>query len=374
MRVLMVADARSVHTRRWAASLNDSGVGTAVYSLYPSPDDFFEVHGIRLYVFDLFTYKSNKGVRAAAGALAMHIKAVADLKKVLRIESPDILHAHYATSFGLIAALTGFSPFIISVWGSDVYEFPYLSRINSKTVRFIFRKADCVLSTSCAMAAQTRKFTDKPIQITPFGVDISLFRKFEKNGAVEGKFVIGNVKTLAPKYGIDVLIRAFRVVRENNGSLPCKLVIIGDGPCRKEYEELARELGVSEDVEFVGKVPNNELPWWYNSFSVAVSLSRSESFGVVAVEAMACGCPVVVSDADGFREVVQDGITGFVVPKEEPQKAAAAIQRFIDSPSLREVIGNNGIEHVKSRYSWKDCVAKMISIYSDVRKSKGKNS
>ena len=124
MKVLMTADARSIHTRRWAVSLKERGVDIVLYSLYPSPDDFFEEHGIRLYVFDLFTYKSDKGLKAAAGMLLKHWKAVEDLKTVIRIEAPDILHAHYATSFGLVAALTGFHPFIISVWGSDVYEFP----------------------------------------------------------------------------------------------------------------------------------------------------------------------------------------------------------------------------------------------------------
>ena len=338
MKVLMVADARSVHTRRWTVSLQAGGVDIVLYSLYPPRDNFFEEHGIRLYVFDLFTYKSDKGLKAVAGMLSKHWKAVEDLKTVIRIEDPDILHAHYATSFGLIAALTGFHPFIISVWGSDVYEFPYLSPVNEKVLRYIFRKADKILSTSYAMARQTMNFTEKLISITPFGVDTSVFKKFDK---------------------------------ERNEVLDPELVIIGDGRCREEYERLAEDLGISRNVKFVGKIPNHELPQWYNSFSVAISLSRSESFGVVAVEAMACGCPVVVSDADGFKEVVLNGVTGFVVPRNEPGMAALAIQKFIDDPDLRERLGNKGIQHVKELYSWDDNVATMISIYSDVRKFKG---
>ena len=89
---------------------------------------------------------------------------------------------------------------------------------------------------------------------------------------------------------------------------------------------------------------------------------------------MACGCPVVVSDTDGFKEVVMDRVTGFVVPVDEPEIAAVAVQKFIDDPTLRERMGNEGIRHVKEMYSWDECVSKMISIYSDVRKSKGKNS
>lgn len=364
MKVLMTADARSVHTRRWAVSLQAGGVDIVLYSLYPPHDNFFEEHGIRLYVFDLFTYKQLKGIWSVISMISKHREAVRYLRSVIDSESPDILHAHYATSFGLIAALSGFHPFIISVWGSDVYEFPNKSFLNRQSVKFIMRRADRILSTSHIMACRTALYTSKPISVTPFGVDTSLFRKLSVNRA--GDFVVGNVKTLSPKYGIDVLIRAFKIVRERNPRLRMSLVIVGDGPCRKEYEDLAAGLGISGDVKFIGKVRNDLLPEYYNSFSVAVSLSDSESFGVVAVEAMACECPVVVSDADGFTEVVEDGVTGFIVPRRNPEAAAAAIQKFIDNPRLREKIGAAGRARVSGLYDWKDNVALMIDIYSEV--------
>ena len=305
MKVLITADARSVHTRRWAVSLKAEGVDIVLYSIFPSPDAFFEEHGIRLYVFDLFTYKQLKGVRSVISMISRHREAVRYLRSVIDSESPDILHAHYATSFGLIAALSGFHPFIISVWGSDVYEFPEKSFLNRESVKFIMRRADS-------------------------------------------------------------LIRAFKIVMERNPRLRMSLVIVGDGPCRKEYEDLAAGLGISGDVKFIGKVRNDLLSEYYNSFSVAVSLSDSESFGVVAVEAMACECPVVVSDADGFTEVVEDGVTGFIVPRRNPEAAAAAIQKFIDNPRLREKMGAAGRARVSGLYDWKDNVALMIDIYSEV--------
>lgn len=362
----MTADARSVHTRRWAVSLKAGGVDVVLYSIYRSPDAFFEEHGIRLYVFDLFTYKQKKGAGAFTAMISRHAAAVRFLKSVIASEAPDILHAHYATSFGLIAALSGFHPFIMSVWGSDVYEFPDKSFINRLSVKFVLRRADRILSTSHVMARRTAKFTSKPIAVTPFGVDTGLFRKLTVSH--DDKFIIGNVKTLSPKYGIDVLIRAFKIVMERNPGLSAGLVIVGDGPCRSEYEKLAADLGISDNVRFVGRVSNDRLPWYYNSFSVAVSLSvlDSESFGVVAVEAMACGCPVVVSDADGFTEVVENGVTGFVVPKRSPEAAADAIQKFIDNPGLRDSMGAAGRDRVCRLYDWKDNVALMLNIYGEV--------
>ncbi len=366
MKVLMVADARSIHTRRWAVSLRSKGVDIVLYSIFPSPDSFFGDHDIRLYVFDLFTYRKFSGIRSVAAMITSHSRAVRDLKSVIRAEAPDILHAHYATSFGLIAALSGFHPFIISVWGSDVYEFPEMSVINRESVKYIFRKADKILSTSHVMARHASRYTDKPMSITPFGVDTGLFRKANAVKRDPDCFVVGNVKTLAPKYGIDVLIRAYHLFIHRNPGLDSRLVIIGEGPCREEYVRLADELGIGSKVEFVGKIPNSDLPVWYNSFSVSVSLSDSESFGVVAVEAMACECPVVVSDADGFTEVVEDGVTGFIVPKRNPEAAAKAIQKFVDDPSLRETMGASGRERVKALYDWEDNVDGMINIYKSV--------
>lgn len=364
MKVLMVADARSVHTRRWAVSLQERGIGIVLFSLYPSPDNFFAEKDIALHVFDLFTYKQYRGIRALTGMLSGHAAAVSQLKKLIRNESPDILHAHYVTSFGLVAALAGFRPFLVSVWGSDVYEFPDSSLINRLSVKYVLRRADRILSTSHVMARRTSRFTGKEIAVTPFGVDIEKFKKIPVKQ--DGTFVVGNVKTLSPKYGIDVLIRAFRMVKDNNPNLKTVLVIVGDGPCRNEYIGLAEELGMKDDVKFIGKVPNDKLLWYYNSFSVSVSLSDSESFGVVAVEAMACCCPVVVSDADGFTEVVEDGVTGFIVPKRDPSAAAAAIQNFINDPVLRDRMGAAGRERVCRFYEWNDNVSGMISIYNEV--------
>lgn len=367
MKVLLVADARSVHTRRWAVSLKGAGVDIVLYSLYDSPDDFFSENGIRLYTFSLFTYKKARGAGRVSGMLMNHYNAVVDLKSVISSEHPDVLHAHYATSFGLVAALSGFHPFVLSVWGSDVYEFPYLSRINAVALKFILRKADRILSTSEVMAVQTSRFTSKDIGVIPFGVDTELFRPCYTGN--DSTFLIGNVKTLSPKYGIDVLIEAFKKVKDRNPGRNIELMIVGDGPCRHEYEELAERLGVRKDITFAGFVPNSGLPSYYNSFSVDVSLSRSESFGVVAVEAMSCGCPVVVSDADGFKEVVKDSITGYIVPRDNPQAAADAIQKFLDNPQLREKIGNEGRKRVTELYDWNKCVSRMVKVYRNVGRS-----
>ena len=261
--------------------------------------------------------------------------------------------------------MSGFHPFVLSVWGSDIYDFPNYAPMGKYLLRYNFRKADRILSTSYVMANETSKYTDKDIFITPFGVDISRFKKNE-GLQPKGEFIVGNVKTLSPKYGIDVLIKAFKIVVDKNPGIKTRLLIYGKGPNREEYENLAKSLSLSDIVEFRGFIANEKLPNVYNSVSVSVSVSDSESFGVVAVEAMACECPVVTSDADGFTEVVDNGVTGIIVPKRNPEATAAAIQKFIDNPDLRLTMGHNGRERVKKLYDWEDNVDTMLKNYYEV--------
>jgi UDP-N-acetylglucosamine:LPS N-acetylglucosamine transferase len=149
MKVLIISDAQSVHTQRWVSSLSEKGVEVVLYSIKPYLDDFYSSRNIKCYFFDLFSYKRDKsGIK---GALKRHFQAVKHLKKVLKEVKPDILHAHYVTSYSLIAALSGFHPLIVSIWGSDVYIFPKQLKINEYIVRYTLSKADKILSTSHVM-------------------------------------------------------------------------------------------------------------------------------------------------------------------------------------------------------------------------------
>ena len=217
------------------------------------------------------------------------------------------------------------------------------------------------------------------MEITPFGVDTSHFRKAgTASSTIEGneiqleeqpakkKFTVGSVKTLQNKYGNEYIIRAFAIVANNNLEIECNLELVGKGPDREKLEKLAAELGVADKVHFRGFVPNNELPQEFAKYDVACYMSNSESFGVSALEAMACECPVVASDADGFTEVIEDGVSGIIVPRRNPEAAAAAMQKFIDNPQLKEQMGIAARERVCKLYEWDSNVEQMVKIYKDL--------
>lgn len=363
MKILIVSDARSTHTRRWVKSLNDAGVKVVLFSPNRVADDFFVKEGIKLYLYDLFSYKGS-GSSAPVKRILSHIGAMRSLKRAIKIEQPELLHAHYLTSYALIAALAGFHPLMLSVWGSDIYEFPKLSLLNRLSVKYVLSKAERVCSTSHIMAREIAKYYKGEITVIPFGVDTTLFRKLEEYTPQPDSFVVGCVKSLSQKYGIDIAIRAFKMVQEHCPHKNLKMVIVGEGPDSEKYKELAKSLNIKE-IQFMGKVENSLLPPIYNSFSVALALSRSESFGVAALEAMACECPVITSDADGFTEVIEDGVTGIIVPREDVERAAMAMERFINEPQLRESMGRAGRERVVRLYSWADNIDTMVGTYKN---------
>ena len=178
--------------------------------------------------------------------------------------------------------------------------------------------------------------------------------------------VIGTVKTLEEKYGVEYLIKAFKMVSDKYPELPLKLLIVGGGSLAQKLKQLTKELNIEDKTMFTGLVTFENVPKYHNMLSVSVSVSNSESFGVAIIEASACGKPVVVSNVGGLPEVVEDGVSGIVVAARDEKETAKAIENLILDDELRKKMGNKGRERVKVLYNWDDNVKQMIGIYEDV--------
>ncbi len=369
MKLFLLSDPNNTHTQRWVTSLATYDIHIYLFGLNKCDLKFYEPYkNVEVSYFDI-TSSLNDRLKNGSFEKLQYLKVITELRKKIKQFKPDILHAHYATSYGLLGALSGFHPFIISVWGSDIYCFPKRSIFHALLLKYNFYKADKILSTSHVMAKEANKYTAKKIEITPFGVDINLF-KYNRTEKINDEFIVGTVKTLAPIYGIDTLINAFKIVYDQNRNRKIKLIIIGEGEQEFELKKLVSTLGLNDAVSFLGRIKNSDLPEFYNYFDVSVSLSNSESFGVVAVESMACECPVIVSDAEGFSEVVENMNTGFIVPKNNPQLAADAIQYFVDNSKLKAKMGKAGRKRVCELYDWSENVTLMLDIYRGILNKK----
>jgi L-malate glycosyltransferase len=361
MKLCLLGPATSIHFQRWVTAL--AARGHAIHIVTQHPDD---------------AWQSRSGAASTAvlpyrGGSGYLCNAIAFGRVVKRLR-PDLVNVHYASGYGLTSALMRYRPTLLSVWGSDVFDFPYESWAKGYILRWNLGRATRLASTSHVMAQQANKLLPSLPQafVTPFGVDCESFC-FKPR--LDHRFItIGTVKTLAHKYGIDLLIDAFaRVLHDLRPEHPSiasrlRLMLVGGGEERMALEALATRLGVRDRVEFVGAVAHGDVPDWLNQLDIFVAASRldSESFGVAAVEASACGLPVVVSAAGGLPEVVMNNETGFVVPREDAGALALAIKQLVLDGDLRQRMGAAGRRFVLATYEWEHCVDLMESAYREV--------
>ena len=194
MRIALLGPANSIHLQRWAAALVGRGHAVSVVSQHRVE------RALLPQAADVCWLPHEGQVGYFSNALA--------LRRHLASWRPELLNVHYASGYGTTGALAGFRPTLLSVWGSDVHDFPYENVFKGWLVRQVLRRATAIASTSHAMAAQVRRLTPerRDIAVTPFGVDLA---RFAPQRSPEGPLTIGIVKSLARKYGVDLLLRAF---------------------------------------------------------------------------------------------------------------------------------------------------------------------
>lgn len=354
MKIALLGNLASIHLIRWTNSLAARGHEVHVLSCHtPTEPLDHRANSISLPVPAPIGYFLN----------ALH------LRRELDRLNPDLLHVHFASGYGTLGSLSRFHPRLLSVWGSDVYLFPERSPLHRWLLRYTLRSAECISSTSEAMAAVTGRLAGRRVEVVPFGIDVD---RFQPSGTTHdpAELTIGTARTLAPRYGVDLLIRAFAdLFREMEGSTTNRrlhLLIIGDGPERNRLERLATGLGVRDRLEFGGHIAHESMPAALNRMDVFVAPSRSESFGVAVLEASACGLPVVVFDVGGLPEVVLAGQTGLVVRRESVPALTSALAHLAEDARLRDRMGRAGRQHVLKRYRWRDSIDEMEQLYQQI--------
>jgi glycosyltransferase involved in cell wall biosynthesis len=367
MRLLLLSDLNSAHTIKWATALAERGLVVAVFGLSPCEHTLYQPFS-NIQIASAGLDRGLVRNSAAVVAKSRYLRAWFGVRRLVKRFRPDLLHAHFLTSYGLLGALAGFHPYLLSAWGSDVLLFPKRSPWHRALLTFNLSRADRVLATSQTMARELEKYSRRRAVVTPFGVDLARFkpepRPNDRFAATD--IVIGTVKSLSERYGIDQLIKAFALLKGRYPDLPLKLLIVGGGELAQPLQQLAQALGLADCTIFTGPVSPAETPAFHNMIDIFVTLSNSESFGVSVLEASACGKPVVVSEVGGLPEVVAPGRTGFIVPPRDPAQAAAALERLVLDEPLRLKMGQAGRAWVREHYNWPDNVAQMIGIYDQV--------
>jgi D-inositol-3-phosphate glycosyltransferase len=305
----------------------------------------------------------------------------------------DLIHSHYWMS-GL-AALE-----LRESWNSPVVQmFHTLGLMKNRVAqspeemegeyridgeRKVLKFADRVIAATLAEQAQLQwlyKVSKKTISVIPPGVDISHFYPIPDD---EAKAFVGippkdrmilYVGRIEPLKGLDVLLEAIGrfCQSERLEQSHLHLAIIGGEPdVRREtmsiemarLQTLREKYGLSEVVTFLGKRGQDTLPYYYSAAEVVVVPSHYESFGMVALEAMACGTPVVASQVGGLAFLVQDGVTGYTVPVGDPEALCAHLQSLLNNRELRQKMGEQAVATARE-YAWDKIAVQMIHLYQD---------
>jgi len=363
IRVLLLADPGSYHTIKWANALSEKGIEIFIFGLSGYNPEIYKNKNVTVFSEELKhnIFKMQDGTFAKS----IYLKTLPKLIKYIKQINPDIIHAHYASSYGLLGTLTRFHPYIVSVWGSDVYDFPRSSVIYKNIFKFNLHSADIILSTSNIMAEEISKYTSKEIIITPFGIDTEKFKPEKVESLFnENDVVIGTIKLLEKQYGIEYLLHAFSILKNDLKEFNLKLLIVGSGSEEEKLKKMTDELNIQNDTVFTGFIPNDDVHRFFNMMSIAVFPSIKESFGVSALEANACQKPVVVSDAPGFIEIIENKVNGLITKKCDVASLTYAIKTLITNNELRIKLGERGRDIVRKKYLLKDNIELMSNIYN----------
>lgn len=310
----------------------------------------------------------------------------------------DLIHSHYWMS-GLAAES------LSDAWGGApiVHMFHTLGEMKNRIARAdaeregperiagekrILKRADRIIVATLAEHSQLRflyKASDRKLIVIPPGVDTSHFYPM---AADEAKQFIGLrpedrmvlfVGRIEPLKGVDTLIRAMSCLKVKDMTRPVHLAIIGGEPDADPREmsiemahlqKLCDELCLGQMVVFLGKRGQDTLPYYYSAAEVLVMPSLYESFGMVALEAMACGAPVIASEVGGLGFLVQDGETGFTVPDGEPDKLCEKLSLLLGDPCLREAMGRRAAQYALS-YDWEKIAKQVVQLYQTLLPSTG---
>jgi glycosyltransferase involved in cell wall biosynthesis len=285
---------------------------------------------------------------------------------------PDIVHLHFPDPMAHLAykiARPG-GKLVVS-WHADIVRQKLLLQFYRPFLRSILHQADAVVVSSPSFrdSSSFLEGVRERCVIIPYGLDTKAFEltagvreRVETLRRQHGERVILFVGRITHYKGLDILLEAVR-------GLEARLMVIGGGPLKSAMQRRGVELGVSDKVTFLGEVPHDELVAQLYSCAVFVlpSVNRSEAFGIVQLEAMACSKPIVSTDIPtGVPWVNQHAVTGFIVPAGDSGALRSAMGRLLDDPELRHKFGQAGRRRLDAEFSQQRHIRRMVNLYESL--------
>jgi len=355
LRIAYLSIGGHIHTERWIRYFVGRGHEAYLLTVQPEP-----IPGVE--VIDIRTRWGPKPLRYALSLMKV--------RRVLRRLKPDILHTHFLTGYGYWGAFSGYRPFIMTVWGDDVYTTPHETKLKNLLARLVLKRADWVTGDSNDILRGAVELGASPERCTLilWGVDFGQFNPQRGKGlrkrlgiAEDSPVVISTRSFTQPYYNIDTIIRTVPLVREKFPDVV--YLMAGLEGSDAGFRRLAAKLGADRSMIFLGRIPHDELPDYVAASDVFVSVPSVDATAVSLLEAMACGRAIVVSDLPSATEWVTAGVNGEVVPPRNVEALAKAIVKLCGDPELRKAYGERSLEIVRKRADHYENMRRMEEIY-----------
>jgi len=363
LRLAFLGDPNSVHTRRWIHFFAERGHHVTLLVPRDWPVEPGLLPSIEIERFIRF---------AARGRFppASYLRGRWSLRRAVARVRPDILNAHYLTQNGWHAWISGFHPYVVTLWGSDVFTTPREARLFAALGRVSLRAADMVMVNSEALMREAFAIGARRdrMEMVQWGVDLTQFRPGPDPAALRarlglrGRSVVFSPRSIQPLYRHRVILQAL-------AELPADVVVVMllHGSRVDELEAIRRQidaLGLAERVVMVPEIADAEMPDYFRLADVVVSVPASDSTPATVLEALASGLQVVAADLPSMREWLADLDPSLLVPVDDPKATAAALARALGrSRGERAELGRRARSIVERRADQARSLSRVETLY-----------
>lgn len=295
------------------------------------------------------------------------------LKKIIREVSPDIIHAHQITPFGLWAALSDFHPFVITPIGSDVLLHARKHFVYGLITRYVLNKADLITGDSIVLEEAIEEFggDHRKNHIIQNGVNFMVYHPEIDGSHIRTELNLGNKPVIfSPRsftrlYNIDCIIKAIPdVLHDYPDAIFLFSYILTD--MKEEIKSLVYELNIQNSVRFLGMIKQKDMPFYYAAADICVSVPSSDSSPGSVYEAMACATPVILSDLPWTKHFIRNEENALIVPVKSPEAIAKSIIRILQNKALSNKLIEDGLSTAKKYVDYHANMRKMEMLMEDV--------
>lgn len=321
----LLGDANSPHTRRWALEMRARGWRVSLVTARPEPLD-----GVEQRILPPVRRQADWLLRV--GAARRHVHELA----------PDIVHAHYLTSYGYLAARCDRHPLVMTAWGSDLLVTPHTRPWMRWLTGWVLRRADLITGDSADLVEAARQYNPRsPVQEIHWGVDLTRFAStpwVHKDG-----LHIVSLRAWEPNYQITTLIDAFALLHRQLPGTPLQLHLLGGGSLEPTLRTQAQALGLTQSVTFHGRLDDAGMAAVLARCKISVTVPTSDATSVAMLESMACGLAVVASDLPANRQWID---AEMLVPAGNAQALARVLQQLASNDGHVRQVGERNAERI----------------------------